>query len=34
MYQESSSIVEVYGFITLNGLIILYGKNKGYHKFK
>jgi hypothetical protein len=34
MYRESSSIVEVDGFITLNGLNILYGKNKEYYKFK
>ncbi len=34
MYRESSSINEVDEFITLNGLKILYEKNKDHHKFK
>jgi hypothetical protein len=34
MYRESSSIDEVDEFITLNGLKILYEKNKDHHKFK
>jgi len=34
MYRESSSIDEVDKFIAINGLKILYGKNKDYHKLK
>ncbi|HBA55929.1 MAG TPA: pantothenate kinase, partial [Syntrophorhabdus aromaticivorans] len=34
MYRESGAIDEVDEFITLNGLKILYEKNKDYHKFK
>jgi hypothetical protein len=34
MYRESSSIDEVDKFIAINGLKILYGINKDYHKLK
>jgi type III pantothenate kinase len=34
VYRESSSIDEVEKFIAINGLKILYEKNKDHHKFK